>query len=195
MEKQRLFILLLCVFFAVLTGCKKESVYPLRESDTPQLVGSESIVLGKKLRNPYSVENMRKAYELLLQKEDIRSDLEIDTTHFYVRFLPMNDDEYDVIAWDDSTLELFDYPLDYEIEENGAYYHDPSVSSTNYTWQYCVVPKSYKFPIIQYEIIEALCLPEGLENGSGRINKDLLKKIGHVSYYSKSSLHFLLLFY
>lgn len=166
MEKQRLFILLLCVFFAVLMGCKKDSVYPLKQGDTPQLAGSESIVLGKKLKNPYSVENMLKAYELLLQKEGIRSDLEIDTTHFYVRFLPLNDEEYDVIAWDDSTIELFDYPLDYEIIENGAHYHDPSVSADNYTWQYCVVPKNYRFPNLRYEIIEALCLPEGMKKWS-----------------------------
>lgn len=43
------------------------------------------ITLGKHVRNPHSVDNMKKAYESLKRKGKIKKDISIETTHLYVR--------------------------------------------------------------------------------------------------------------
>jgi len=125
------------------------------------------IKLGKKLENPYTVENMRKAYQNLsgnpqLESENI-SESEIEVTHLYVRFLPQSEEDYALLS-NDTTLQLFDYPLDYEIEEGGTYYHDPELPDSGYTWKYCAVEKDHDFPDLEYEIIEELFLPESMQD-------------------------------
>ncbi len=119
--------------------------------------------MGKKLDNPYTVENMKKAYIELkreyAEKSGSGEEIDIRTTHLYIRFLPANLDEYNVLA-EDSTLELFEYPLDYDIEQGGTEYHDPELAENQITWQYCAVPVNFKFPQIEHELIEELYLPQ-----------------------------------
>ena len=86
-------------------------------------------VLGGKLENPYSVDNMRKAYAnkrasvINFPKMDIRAN------HLYVRFLPKNEEELEKLyAHESEDFILFDHPLDYEIAEQGNFYHDPTIS-------------------------------------------------------------------
>ncbi len=113
------------------------------------------IVLGKKLDNPYSTENMRDAFVSLYPT---RSGNDIKTSHLYVRFLPA--DEYELEYLTNSGLDLVDYPLDYEILSDGDYYQDPSVGE-NITWQYTVVPADYDFPDgIRHEILEECFITE-----------------------------------
>lgn len=124
---------------------------------------SESIgmtILGKQLENPYSVENMKKALEELQKDNLLKSgndsielvNFEIKTTHLYVRFLPKDSIELQQLEKD--SLILFDYPLDYEIEEGGEYYHDPTIPEGQITWQYTTVPIDYQIPDIKHEILE-----------------------------------------
>ncbi len=56
-------------------------------------------------------------------------------------------------------LELFDYPLDYDIEVEGTYYHDPSIPEGEITWLYTTVKPDYQFPAIRYEILEKCFIP------------------------------------
>jgi hypothetical protein len=127
------------------------------------------IKLGKKLINPYSVENMQKAYQNLKNNGSLKSEIKIKTTHYYVRFSPNSFDELAILQ-NDTTLELFDYPLDYELEEGGTFYHDPSVPINEITWQYCAVESDYEFPNIKYEILEKLYLPKN--NKTKALGKD-----------------------
>lgn len=60
----------------------------------------------------------------------------LPATHWYVRFLPAQAAEMRTLV--DLGLILFDYPLDYEILEQGDLYHDPSIPSDEITWQYAV---------------------------------------------------------
>jgi len=60
----------------------------------------------------------------------------------------------------DTTLELFTYPLDYEIEESGCFYHDPSIPADQPTWLYTAVPSGYVFPNVQYEILDECYIPD-----------------------------------
>ena len=125
-----------------------------RSDDGPTTPSNgDGIVLGQKLNNPYSVENMNNTIQGLYGPVDF-----FDPTHYYVRFLPQDSLDYNILL-SDTTLILFDYPLDYEIAQYGDYYHDPSIPEDEITWQYTVVPVNYQFPQIRYEILEECFIP------------------------------------
>lgn len=116
------------------------------------------IVLGDQLENPYSVKNMKQAYEALRGAKTLKSTIDIEATHFYVRFKPKDNQEQTWLTRD-SSIYIYDYPLDHKIIKRGTYYHDPSIPSNEITWQYTVVPTDYDFPNIQSQILEELYLP------------------------------------
>ena len=108
------------------------------------------MVLGKKLENPYSVENMRKALKNLQKSSStankgLSNDFEITTTHLYIRFKPKDEEELNLLQ-KDTTLILFDHPLDYEISEEGDFYQDPEIPDELPTYQYTSVEVDKKLP-------------------------------------------------
>lgn len=115
----------------------------------------EMIVLGKRLDNPYRTETVRKAYASLYPT---KSRTEIETTDLYVRFLPKDELEYDMLA--EMGVAMLDHPVDYEIVKEGDYYHDPSIDEEHITWQYAVVPHDFDFPAVRYEIISECFIAE-----------------------------------
>jgi len=124
--------------------------------------------------NKWSINNLK-------TENKLKSSTEIDTTHYYIRYLPKTEEDIQQLK-KDTTLELFDYPLDYEIGEGGTYYHDPSLPDTAITWQYCVVPKDYHFKPIQHEILSDLFIPELLEESHtkstvGSLNEDFINQL------------------
>lgn len=116
----------------------------------------EKIVLGARLENPYKTENITRAFQALYPVKSDR--LEIRTTDLYVRFLPKTEEEYELLQSLD--MMMTDHPLDYEIVEEGDWYHDPEVPEGNVTWQYAVVPRDFEFPDMEYEIIDECYLSE-----------------------------------
>ena len=110
----------------------------------------DMIVLGSKLENPYTTENITKALNSLYPTKAGR--VEVEPTDLYVRFLPADKSECSLL--ESLGLELVDHPLDYAIAVEGDWYHDPQVPSGDVTWQYAVVPVDFQFPDIEYEIID-----------------------------------------
>ena len=120
-------------------------------------IGHGMIVLGDRLEDPYSVENMEKALDAVYPTKADRVPLE--PTDLYVRFLPSGEDEYDELV--DLGLMLVDHPVDYRILREGDYYHDPSIAEDKITWQYAVVDKDFSFPRhIRYELLEQCYIAE-----------------------------------
>lgn len=140
------------------------------------------MVLGKQLENPYSVENMKKALASLKANGRKSGDFDIETTHLYIRFLPKNSLELEALegfSQVDTTFNLFDHPLDFEIEEVGHWYHDPSIPDRLPTYQYTVVKPDFTFPdTLDHEILAELFIPEeteeDIENGRIAIDLDFL---------------------
>ena len=121
-----------------------------------QIISHGMMELGRKLENPYSRVNMAKAMSSLYPT---RSSSEIPVTDLYVRFLPKSDSDFSKL--EDLGVELFDYPLDYEILADGDYYHDPALPGHSITWQYAVVPSDFIFPAgIRHEILEECFIPD-----------------------------------
>lgn len=150
----------LTVMLAVLlmVSCSKGEVLSERGIDYSygQGLTHEMIVLGERLENPYKTENMSKALRSLYPTKADRVDLK--TTNLYVRFLPENELQYDLLT--EAGLELVDHPLDYEIRVDGDWYHDPEVPQGNVTWQYAVVTPDFEFPPVRYEIIDECYIAE-----------------------------------
>ena len=163
---------LLLLLGAVLSAaCDRQDADPyLTDRSTFESLSHEMIVLGNKLEDPYSVENVTKALDALYPTRSGRT--QVDPTDYYVRFLPADETEYERL--EDLGLELMDHPLDYQIVKEGDYYHDPGVAEDAITWQYAVVPLDFAFPKdIVHEILDRCYLPEhdpGTRSGSDGID-------------------------
>ncbi len=121
-----------------------------------------STIEGVKVPNPYSVEAMKAACEVLYPTtrsgESVADEI-IVATHIYVRFLPADKEQMDFLL--ETGWELFNYPLDVEFEEDPSEYHDPSLSDEQITWQYTVLPIDTTLPTdITYEILEECYIPD-----------------------------------
>lgn len=117
----------------------------------------DMIVLGEKLPDPYSVDNMTKALGAVYPASSGRTTIE--PTDFYVRFLPRTEAQMQKL--EDLGLELLDHPLDHRIIREGDWYHDPSIPEGELTWQYAVVPVAFEFPKdIRYERLDDCFLAE-----------------------------------
>lgn len=142
-----------------LTSCFHEELLERNE----KIFGEgKALVLGEKLINPFAIDNMQRAYQNLQENDSVSLLFlgKLQPTHWYVRFLPKNFEEYDRLV-SDTTLTLSDYPLDYEIAEAGDFYHDPSLAEDVPTYQYGKVPVNYTSSHeVAYEILDELYLPK-----------------------------------
>ena len=142
---------------------QEEDIFPgdvmerAEEESIAQAFG-DSIVLGERLNNPYSVQNMQAAYNQVRSTRGAMDDFTLQPNLLYVRFLPK--DSADVAFLQECGLELFDYPLDYDIVVMGNSYHDPSLPDTAFTWQYTCVKPDFIFPDMTYEVIEECFVPD-----------------------------------
>jgi hypothetical protein len=130
------------------------------------------IILGEQKENPFSLENMKIALDTLKKivnesdqtalKAKAVDEIELKTTDLYVRFLPQDSTQYMALK-SDTTLTLFDFPLDYEIKQSGDYYHDPMLTAP-FTWYYTTVKPGYIPPTgIKYEVLQELFIAENSE--------------------------------
>ena len=152
---------LYAVLLSMVYSCQKEEESSSSSSET----GIKQTVLGKELKNPYSVENMQKAYDNLqssFRKAGMRvtEEVQLERTHLYVRFLPKDSAEYDQLMAN-TNLDFYDYPLTFEIAEMGEQYHDPDIPEDRPTYQYTVVNAGYEFGTdVAYEVLSDLYLPK-----------------------------------
>lgn len=143
----------------ILASCSEEDWTPqetISQDPEEKAVAHEMIELGKKLENPYTVENVSHALAALYPT---RANVEVPATDLYVRFLPKNSDDFELL--DSLGVVLFDYPLDYEIKTEGDWYHDPSIPEDEASWQYAVVPATFEFPgSIKHDLLDRCFIPD-----------------------------------
>lgn len=140
---------LMLLAFAVMS-CSKDRIVSDLDYSYGRKIPHGMIVLGERLENPYTTENMTKALHSLYPTKADR--VEVKTTDLYVRFLPKTENEFEFLL--NEGLTLTDHPLDYDIAVEGDWYHDPQIPEGSLTWQYSVVPHDFEFPEITYEIID-----------------------------------------
>ena len=145
---------------AALTACSESAKFPWDrpDSDGSNQLSHDMIVLGEHLQDPYSVENMTKAYYALYPATKAERN-PVKTTDFYVRFLPKDDEQMQILI--DKGVQLIDHPLDYRIVREGDWYHDPALPEDGFTWMYGVVPIDFEFPLnVRFERLEDCYLAE-----------------------------------
>lgn len=175
--KQLTFALLTTLLFS----CQKDEFLDTPQAKTPETPVTEAtqqdilpqIILGKKLENPYSVANMKRAYKSLKEKRALitassssslaslstEQNVEIETTDYYVKFWIETDEQKNMLIAD--SLNLSDIPLDVEVLKEGIEFIDEEAQKEKAHWVYTSVTKDYTFrPEITYKILEDLFLIE-----------------------------------
>ena len=133
----------LFVTAALAVCCTDRALSP--ESGEPgHIDDSDMIVLGERLEDPYTVENMTKALNALYPTK-AADRVPVRATHRYMRFLPK--DEKEMNKLEELGIVLLDHPMDYEIVREGDWYHDPEIPEGEITWQYAAVPIATKVPL------------------------------------------------
>jgi hypothetical protein len=137
------------------------STYPIIDSmpsfDADADTAEIPTILGNQRTNPYTLANMRQAYNNLGY-----SALPVNATNQYVRFLPNSAQQLSILdsTLDAQGLEMFDAPIDYDILQEGDYYQDPSIPDSLPTWQYAVVPANFQAPTgITYQVLSQIHIP------------------------------------
>lgn len=150
-------------FFVILSvivtfSCNKTEMGDDRAYQTSVKGGEgECFMLGKQLDNPYSVENMQAVYDSLWLLGRIGNPIQIRTTHRYIKLTPKDSAEMNKIL-SDTTLELFPYPLDYEIVGEGEYEIDEYDTSASL---YTVIPVSHHLESgINYIVLDECFIPD-----------------------------------
>jgi hypothetical protein len=143
------------------TGLQQRSpgggIAPCRDELEPDGIDTVSTptVLGYQLvGNPYSVAVMQQASINLYGNNG-----GIVANKKYVRFKPSNETQLQQLT--ESGLDLFDYPLDRDVIEEGDYYPQPGIREDEISWLYSVVDIGYLPPSgITYEILQQIYVPE-----------------------------------
>ncbi len=164
-----------------LAGCKKEKSAALSASEdkieimagAPNALGGSAAyciedeenvlaydsilnqtILGSKLIGlPYSVAVMQQAAQQILG-----SSAGVGVNGWYMRFKPTDADQ--LAALEDNDIDLFDYPLDYEVTQEGDYYDDGVTPAETIPWLYAVVPVNFITPAgITNELLQQIHVP------------------------------------
>lgn len=158
---QSLFSLFLLIFITL--SCQ-------HDDEKPTKYISKQMVIGKKLNNPYSLRIMKKAYENIKQKylnnntntsktTSLFDDFEVKTNFLYVKYAPETElEETELKA--DSTLVLFDYPLDYEFTEEELANRAPLAENEIPQYYAAINITSDQAAEEQYQLLEQLYIPE-----------------------------------
>jgi hypothetical protein len=116
---------------------------------------SESESLGKR-NNPYAVAALMRARDSLVSRGDLPEGLLTDEdftpTHYHIRFKPANEDEYRLLDYD-SSLVLWDFPLDTVLPEGTTSYRDSGIPADAPSYQYAVVEVDQALPEVEYETL------------------------------------------
>lgn len=148
--------IILSIISLGIVSCKKETVFPNGNSasgKTKSIISdNEATILGDKLQNPFTLDNMREAYNILNGSTSVK----LQTNQTYVRFLITKPE--DAKKLEERGLILSTIPLDYEVLQYGSFYNDPSLN--NQIWMYTTVSPNFNYDGFQHEKIDDLFLPE-----------------------------------
>lgn len=150
--KKHIFPLSLVAIMAVLfSSCKKE------QYDLEPEVSSVPITERTSSCNPYSLRIMQAALDSLLSTRAVESSHQIilEPTDYYFRISAV--DTVAIASLKNMNVEVFDYPLDREFEDDTDYYLDPQeFNESEMSWSYLALSPQYAVEEIPYDsVLEA----------------------------------------
>jgi hypothetical protein len=157
---------------ASIVSCRKDTEV-IQTENSPNFFSDISMVTGPgseglmefapQTPNPYTLSNMQAALDSLSSRNELQCDIskfQIRVTHKYIKFKPDDSVQYERLL-DDTSLILFDYPLDRKITKGGTYYRDPSLPEGKPNFQWCCVKANKELPAgVPFDLIADLYLPE-----------------------------------
>ena len=164
----------------VVSGCQEDKFLPSGASTAVSEVddrgfyrfpevpyGPGPTKLGRKLANPYNLENMRQAAALLSVKGGAaKSAGNIQPTHVYLKMMPASGEMYVAItdAAEKHNVTFQDQPIEYEVLHQGEEgYRDPTAKNDALPQLYgAVTTEQYEeaFKKLPHEVIEELHIPK-----------------------------------
>lgn len=153
---------ILAIFILFMGSCSKETAEisddysSLYDEDSIENILQRPATFGKKLPNPYSISNMRQAFENIkpLTKSDLNAD-DILPTHHYILFKPSCHEHYRSLIMADD-IDLNSFPLDQEISDGWLVTsQDPAYSTNGYShkWSYVPIERDLSDINCPYEIL------------------------------------------
>jgi hypothetical protein len=139
----------------VFDGCLKPEGF---QPDSLSLNISEESRFGIVLEDPHAIHNIIRALKSLQAAGVPVPAEEIKPNHTYLRFFPSNLQELSLLE-NDSTLVLYDHPLNYEFTLESDIY--PDADNSPFRWKYCVIPSAKTIPPVHYEVIYEVFIPSG----------------------------------
>ncbi|MCQ2295785.1 MAG: hypothetical protein MJZ45_00115 [Bacteroidales bacterium] len=157
-------------------SCNKDEEN-IQDPTLPAAKTEGKVQLGKKLDNAYSVTNMQNAYQKLRERGEITEDITISETHTYIKITSIDSAGLDLLL-NDTNIELFNYPLDYELIGTGVY--EPTNDSSIL---YTVIPAGYNLGShIQYQVLEHCYIPDDKASiAEQMIEEESLRLTGNLS--------------
>ncbi|WP_395042784.1 hypothetical protein [Flavobacterium sp.] len=146
---------------------KSDNTLAMRTNENDKPDEQMPIVLGEKLKNPYTVANMQSAfdyYNSVVPNSPFEGKT-VEATHYYIKITPSTIEQLEMLdeldnSDDENAPILQDYPLDYEIKEEGDYYVMPKDENDIYHSAYTLIPVNYQFPsAVSYEILDKIYEP------------------------------------
>lgn len=138
--------ILVCVFAPLIISCQDQ--LDRNDLDTSSVINyvpaydfvEAQTELGDVIDIPYTIENLKKALDLLpSETKALISESEFLPTHYYVRFAPKDVSELDLLTNLSPRVIWSEVPLDREVKTGGIYYHDPSLPRDRPTYQYATI--------------------------------------------------------
>ena len=145
----------------------------MRGSEEPD--PEPGITLGNKLPNAYSVANMQAAYNRLHSSNHHGNSSAPETlspTHLYVKLTVEDTAELSKIL-NDTTIDVYPYPLDYELIGTGFY------TPANPYELYAVVPVGWNFGTISYVLLEQCIIPDDDDEDMIEVEIESLRMAGY----------------
>ena len=168
MKKQSLRFLTLTLIGILIYSCQKEDDF-IEETQNTEISQIDYSQGAKKLENPYSVKNMKIAFENIKTKLNNKqisakssssvSNLDISASHYYIKFKPETEEQESIIKRD-TTMFLSDYPLDWEFTDEYLE-NRPELPEGKFPEYWVAIPIEKTLPSdVPYEILEELYIPE-----------------------------------
>jgi hypothetical protein len=136
--------ILTCVSLCILTltGCAEFEESPIAENENVSAFKTTRTTTQYQINpdNPYSLANVQEA----LDEIEGADAPELTATDIYVRFLPQDTTDMYILV-DSLDLDIFPYPLDYDLTLAEMEAHENTLIN-GYAWQYCLVPPDFQMP-------------------------------------------------
>lgn len=156
MKKIALFQTLL-LFILAFQGCKKEidsnhQIIQAGDANSTAMKTAEgNTILGDNVSNPYSIENMKRAFEELGQTDKANN---LQPNRIYVKLKPETREQvYDFLNIENEKWLISEYPIDKKVLYYGDFYVDAEAKDTILKPYYCVAFSENDLPKVTYEIL------------------------------------------